>query len=670
MNGIIEGGTINALMGPSGAGKTTLIKIIADKMACNSSTGAQGQVYVRHNFGKNEAKSFRIGYVPQDDQVFDGFTVRETFMFASKMTNGHLTSEEHDAAVDEVISKLDLKESGNTRINKLSGGQVKRTSIGVELMSSPQILILDEPTSGLDSDTSEKVISILRNLVQNPIGNNEPPAVLCTIHQPSRGVFYLFDCLFLLSRTGQNIYSGSPQHVREYLKSYGYVNDQTKNPAEYMIEVANGKHKTVPFDEMALETYRMTNSHICQKWKKSEDYNEVPISQLKMTTSTSFFSQVFLLFYRTFQMHTTRAFWTLSKTLCGIFLVFAIFNAAKRPFGNITGCWDSFQLLAQPESLINVTKGRSSLATLRNSNDNFNVNILGIYTSISEGSFNGFAMLMYQMLFYGVTLVFIFPMELKTHMKEMSNSWYSVSAFFIGRTLVNAFHLFIATLPMFTYVYWITNQPLDKWVRPVTGFAIAFIMGIISETKAEAFCLLLSSFPQTISMAVTVVSFFPGMFLAGVIVRYVDMVWFIKPWSRIIDLTHAIEANMIASFGLGRCSLTSNNSTDKLAAEDINVKRIAGSFWSTLKENKDSWSYILGQPEGYLNPITESITNLLETNNEEKGGGSFGDSFILDFYRIKESSLVYNVLNLMTTLIVCKLLVFILLKVKASLKLG
>src|SRR5207253_891860 len=129
--------------------------IIADKLS-TSGKGVTGSVVIRHNLQSTQANSFRIGYVPQNDTLFLDFTAKETFLFASKMINGHLTKEQHSEAVAAVLTKLDLTEQENTPIKKLSGGQVKRASIGVELMGFPQVLVLDEPTSGLDSDTSER----------------------------------------------------------------------------------------------------------------------------------------------------------------------------------------------------------------------------------------------------------------------------------------------------------------------------------------------------------------------------------------------------------------------------------------------------------------------------------------------------------------------------------
>jgi ABC-type multidrug transport system ATPase subunit len=679
MNGLIEGGTITALMGPSGAGKTTLLKIIGNKISCSSTTGTKGQVYIRHNLSRQDAKSFRIGYVPQDDELFREFTVKETFMFASKMTNGHLKTKSHQVAVKEIMTKLDLLEKANSAIKKLSGGQIKRTSIGVELMSYPQILILDEPTSGLDSDTSEKVITLLRNLVQKPLHLNDAPAVLCTIHQPSRDVFFLFDNIFLLSRAGQNIYHGRPQGVIQYLNSFGYHSKNT-NPAEYMIEFANGKHGNVAFKEMSSHTYQTTFSQICQNKQQScrsrrfsSVFNELPVSELRMKTMTSFLAQVLLLFRRSFQKYTLKSWWTWYKIACGIIVAALLFDMSKKPFGEILGCWDTYQVFTTPEKEDNkVPKVAEKIASITKS-DRFNFNLLGMFTSIKEGTSFAYLTLQYQMMFYALNMVFTFPLELKTHLKEMSNSWYSVFAFFVAKSFHNAVHLLICTIPFYVYIYWVSHQPLDFWVRPVTAFAVIYTYGMIWETKAEIICLIFAKVPQTISVVVITMMFFPTLFLAGFNVRYVDMWWLLQPISRANDLTHAFEANMITGFGFDRCRNSTIATNPGVFAQTINVKKILETLWATLgggKSDTETWAFLLGQPADYLYPIYDGFTDFFKapTQTDNNLHRRKSDSFMLDFYEIDEKAIFYNFGNLLSTLIMCKFLSFILIKLRASVK--
>ena len=688
MTGLIEGGSLTALMGPSGAGKTTLLKIIADKISCQTpGTGVNGNVYVRHCLPPHHAKSFRIGYVPQDDQLFMEFTVKETFMFASKMTNGHLDLTSHESAVKEVMRKLDLTDKANTAIKKLSGGQIKRASIGVELMSHPQILILDEPTSGLDSDTSEKVISLLKNLVdkQRRFNVHDSTAVLCTIHQPSKDVFFLFNNVYLLSRSGQNIYYGPPEGVKEYLQEFGYTSKSNTNPAEFMIEFANAKHGNEKFGQMASQTFDSTSSMISKlkKQPKSRRFSsvsmELPVSQLRMKTSTSFMYQVYLLFCRSVAKHTTKSYWTLAKIMCGLAVASILFNTSKKPFGHIDGCWDSLKVLSSSQ-LAPVAKSSppGNLLSLMSTTttgpkEKFNFNLLSMFTSIKEGTSFAFLTLEYEMIFYAMCLVFFFPLELKTHMKEMSNSWYSPLSLYISRSLSGAVTHLTGTVPMFIYVYWTSHQPMDDWIRPVAAFFVIYTFGMIWETKSELICLVLQKFPPVISVVAVISVVFPALLMSGFQVRYEDMKPIMKPLSRGNDLANAFEANLIATYGFERCHERQlNTNFSYVSADEINMKRMAGSLWSSIGTKKEStlaFSLMLGYPPDYLFPVFDAMGRFFSLpESSKKKKQSKGLSFMLDYYNISNEPFIGNVGMLISTLVIFKILVFVVLKIRASSK--
>ena len=252
MNGQISSGSVTALMGPSGAGKSTLLNCVANKLT----TGVSGQIILEATAAneKNFMNDFRIAFVPQEDYLFKQFTVTETLMFSSRLNNGNLSIENHREKVREVLVNLDLEQEADSKLSNLSGGQLKRASIGTELISKPRLLILDEPTSGLDSNNSEIVVTLLKNLTS--VTGSEAPAIIATIHQPSSDVFFLFDSIYLLSRMGTNLYHGPPQSIMSYLESFGFPHKTQVNPANYIIEVANGRYGTEAFDRMAKSARR------------------------------------------------------------------------------------------------------------------------------------------------------------------------------------------------------------------------------------------------------------------------------------------------------------------------------------------------------------------------------------------------------------------------------
>lgn len=171
-NGEIVAGTLTALMGPSGAGKSTLLNCLTGRYR----TGVKGSIEVTCRGPKAQAT---IAMVPQHDDLFRTFTVRETFIFASRMKNLG-TEVDHEDEAMLVMEYLNLESCADTKVNRCSGGQVKRVCIGVELISHPDILVLDEPTTGLDSSTAAQCIQLLRRLTD---AKENPPAIVATIHQ-------------------------------------------------------------------------------------------------------------------------------------------------------------------------------------------------------------------------------------------------------------------------------------------------------------------------------------------------------------------------------------------------------------------------------------------------------------------------------------------------------
>ncbi|ETO59497.1 hypothetical protein F444_22170 [Phytophthora nicotianae P1976] len=228
-------GELTAVMGPSGSGKTTLLDILADRI---SSGTISGDIFL--NGEKRNHKTFRAvsSYVAQEDSLLGSFTVRETLEMAAKLSlPGSITHHEIVERVQTVIDEMGLRKCEHTLVGDvfrkgISGGQKRRLSIAIELLSEPSILLLDEPTSGLDSASTYNVMKFVSRLCKENL------TVICTIHQPSSLVYDMFTNVVILS-AGETVYFGPRLDMLPHFASLGYTCPEHEDPAEHYISIAN-----------------------------------------------------------------------------------------------------------------------------------------------------------------------------------------------------------------------------------------------------------------------------------------------------------------------------------------------------------------------------------------------------------------------------------------------
>ena len=199
-------GSLTAVIGPSGAGKSTFLKAIA---GVNKPTGG-AVTFDGFNVYKNfDVVSSRIGMVPQDDVLHTTLKLDTALNYAARLrlrVDGGKA--ERTAQVDRVIERLELDSNRQTVINKLSGGQRKRASVALELLTEPSLLILDEPTSGLDPAMDRQVMKTLRELA------TDDRAVLVVTHSVAQ--LDLCDDVLVLAPGGMPAYYGPPRGISAY----------------------------------------------------------------------------------------------------------------------------------------------------------------------------------------------------------------------------------------------------------------------------------------------------------------------------------------------------------------------------------------------------------------------------------------------------------------------
>ncbi|CAI0452896.1 unnamed protein product [Linum tenue] len=237
VTGKLSPGRVSAVMGPSGAGKTTFLSALTGKApGCR----VTGMVLVNGKAEPIQAYKKIIGFVPQDDIVHGNLTVEENLWFsASCRLSADLPKPDKILVVERVIESLGLQPVrdslvGTVEKRGISGGQRKRVNVGLEMVMEPSLLILDEPTSGLDSSSSQLLLRALRREALEGVN------ICMVVHQPSYTLFRMFDDLILLAKGGLTAYHGPVKKVEEYFADIGITVPDRVNPPDYFIDILEG----------------------------------------------------------------------------------------------------------------------------------------------------------------------------------------------------------------------------------------------------------------------------------------------------------------------------------------------------------------------------------------------------------------------------------------------
>ncbi|KNE97596.1 hypothetical protein PSTG_09145 [Puccinia striiformis f. sp. tritici PST-78] len=235
VSGKAKSGELMAIMGASGAGKSSLLDILAKKSKAGFVTG---DILINDmQISNNQFKSL-IAYVDQEDTLMSTLTVYEAVLFSAMLRlPKNMTLEDKKIRTLETLDELGilhLKDSfiGRSGQRSISGGEKRRVSIACELVTNPSILFLDEPTSGLDSFNAFNVVESLAQLAKN-----YQRTIILTIHQPQSNIVTLFDQLILLGSGGRLIYSGAFATCNEYFTKIGHPCPTGYNIADFLIDL-------------------------------------------------------------------------------------------------------------------------------------------------------------------------------------------------------------------------------------------------------------------------------------------------------------------------------------------------------------------------------------------------------------------------------------------------
>ena len=269
LNITFEPGVLNVIMGPSGSGKTSLLNVMARRLHSSIATRYEthGEMFFNGAIPSEKVIRSICSYVCQDDDALLPYlTVRENLHFAAGLRlPAQLSKGDKQQRAESVLLKMGLRDCadnliGSDIVKGISGGEKRRVTIAIQILTDPRILFLDEPTSGLDAFTASSIIEVLRGLAQ------EGRTLDLTVHQSRSDLFQYFHNVVLLARGGHSVYAGKGSSMLSHFASLGFDCPTTTNPADFALDLI-----TVNLQSATKEaTSREKVKSLILQWDNSE----------------------------------------------------------------------------------------------------------------------------------------------------------------------------------------------------------------------------------------------------------------------------------------------------------------------------------------------------------------------------------------------------------------
>ncbi|KAK2852334.1 hypothetical protein Q7C36_007535 [Tachysurus vachellii] len=532
LNGIMKPG-LNAILGPTGSGKSSFLDVLA---ARKDPSGLSGEVLID---GATQPSNFKClsGYVVQDDVVMGTLTVRENLRFSAALRlSSSVKQKEKEARVNRLISELGLSKVADRRVGTqlirgISGGERKRTSIGMEMIIDPSVLFLDEPTTGLDASTANSVLLLLKRMANNG------RTIIMSIHQPRYSIYQLFDNLTLLVN-GKQVYHGLTHNALDYFANIGYECEAHNNPADFFLDVINGDSvaatmaklqsaEDIEFEESG-GTRQSIEERLVEEYRKSKDaqetkgelerimrgkeYSTKPKSRT-ITYNCGFFHQLNWVAKRTFRnlmLNPQTSIAQLAVTIFLALIVGAIFFGAKNDPSGI------------------------------------------------QNRFGALFFIITNQCFSTLSAAELFITERKLFIHEYTSGYYGVSVYFLSKILSDVITLRTIPAIVFTCIvyFMIGFKP-----TPAAFFIFMFTVILVAYT-ATAMTMAISVGQSVVSVAniLMTIAFVFMMIFSGLLVNLESvMVWL--AWLKYLSIPHyGLTALEITEFvGLNFCENLSDD---------------------------------------------------------------------------------------------------------------
>uniref|UniRef100_A0A8D8I2D0 ATP-binding cassette sub-family G member 4 n=1 Tax=Culex pipiens TaxID=7175 RepID=A0A8D8I2D0_CULPI len=502
ISGTFRSGRLSAIMGPSGAGKSSLMNVLSGF----KTSGVKGRILINNEVIERAKYRQLVAYTTQDVPLLQNITVQETLHYAadlklpSRVTRIHKTK-----IVNDIIALLGLEKCAHNQARNLSGGERKRLSIGLELVSNPKIMFFDEPTSGLDSESSYQVIRYMKELAR------QGRCVVSVIHQPSSELLELFDDLYVVA-DGRCMYQGALEDLVPTLTEAGFVCPQYYNRADFALKVASmlDTDSGDKVNQLMKRMESITTEHL-NGFHDDQHDELLDEGRRKGGSSPQYPISAFL------------QFWILTRrTALGTFRNLAL--TRLRFIGHI---------------LFGLIVG----AVFYDVGDNGSKVLSNISCLIM--------MLMFIVFSNSMTVVLTFPLEMAVFIREYKSNCYSIAAYFCSK-IVADFPLMLAGVTCFQLIaYYLTGQ-LNETSRIVMFWAVCALMG----WTAQMYGMVAGSvFPVDVSPFVVPSSMIPMILFSGFFIRYSELLDVFKPLTYVSPFRYGFEGLALTTYGMNRTEI-------------------------------------------------------------------------------------------------------------------
>ncbi|XP_061349750.1 ABC transporter G family member 1-like [Gastrolobium bilobum] len=421
LNGYAKPGKLLAIMGPSGCGKSTLLDALAGRLG--SKRNQTGKILIN---GRKQALAYGTSaYVTEDDTILTTLTVGEAINYSAHLQlPDSMSKSEKKERADFTIREMGLQDAINTRIGGrgskgLSGGQKRRVSICIEILTHPRLLFLDEPTSGLDSAASYYVMRRISSLNKK---DGMPMTIIASIHQPSNEIFQIFHNLCLLS-SGKTVYFGPVSSANKFFSSNGFPCPSLQSPSDHFLKTINKDFELDPEKELAGGLSTEEAIHILVKSYDSSEFSHQvlkEVAQIRKRDSYTMEKKHHADFVTQCLILTRRSFVNMYREVGYYWLRLLIYGALALSLGTMF-----FDIGSSSESI----QARGSLLVF----------VVTFLTFINVAGFPSFVE------------------DMKVFERERLNGHYGVTAFTIGNTLSAIPFLLLMSLIPGALVYYLVG---------------------------------------------------------------------------------------------------------------------------------------------------------------------------------------------------------------------